>query len=221
MPAVKVPGPGSPIRICLEELAIAAGRRRLVVDVGSTICLEVGGEDLVGGPATAVQLEITLSTPRCSSFCEHVSCHSNRVWLHLPKSGRRRPPAARRWGPPRLPVPSETIAELYETGTSSTRSPFVSASTPTPPALATTRSAPNAGSPAAGFPPGPTRRPRPAADDRSAYHRPKPRSPARNEAHAARRAARDFARTGDATISYEALSWQERPGRYLILSRPS
>ena len=40
-----------------------------------------------------------------------------------------------------------------------------------------------------------------------------------NEAHAARRAARDLALAGDAILNHRALSWHNRTARYLILTR--
>lgn len=45
------------------------------------------------------------------------------------------------------------------------------------------------------------------------------RPPSSNEAHAARRAARDLARAGDATLDHQPVTWQNRTTRYLTLTR--
>ncbi|GAA3707321.1 hypothetical protein GCM10022204_26530 [Microlunatus aurantiacus] len=45
------------------------------------------------------------------------------------------------------------------------------------------------------------------------------RRPTSNEAHAARRAARDLARAGDATLDHQLLTWHDRASRYLVLMR--
>ena len=44
------------------------------------------------------------------------------------------------------------------------------------------------------------------------------RQPTRNEAHAARRAARDLARAGDAALDHQLLTWQNRRCPYLVLT---
>ena len=45
------------------------------------------------------------------------------------------------------------------------------------------------------------------------------RTPTRNEAHAIRRAAHDLARAGDAVASHQTLTWQGRGGPFLVLTR--
>lgn len=46
------------------------------------------------------------------------------------------------------------------------------------------------------------------------------RRPTSNEAHAVRRAARDLARAGEAAVSYRSFTWQNRSSRYLVLTAP-
>ena len=45
------------------------------------------------------------------------------------------------------------------------------------------------------------------------------RRPTSNEAHAARRAARDLAHAGEATLDHRTLTWRDRTTRYLVLTR--
>ena len=127
----------------------------------------------------------------------------------------------RRSGRPRLAVSSETIAELYEAGP---RFHEISTSLGIHPDAARTRY--NEIRAQRGL----TRRGRwhqvlldaldqqptiavlPTAADHLGRH------PTSNEAHAVRRAARDLALAGDATLDHQLLTWQNRRCPYLVLT---
>lgn len=47
------------------------------------------------------------------------------------------------------------------------------------------------------------------------------RMPTRNEAHAARRAARDLARAGEAGLDHQLITWEGRSAHYVVLVRTS
>jgi lambda repressor-like predicted transcriptional regulator len=124
-------------------------------------------------------------------------------------------------GRPRLDVSSETIAELYEAGTS-----FQEISTRLgihPDAARTryneirsqrglTRRGPWHQVLLDALDQQPMIAVLPTAADHLGRH------PTRNEAHAVRRAARDLARAGDATLDHQLLAWQNRRCPYLVLT---
>ena len=145
----------------------------------------------------------------------HTSRHTIRRILN--SAGEPTRPTGR----PRLDVSSETIAELYEAGTSFQE---ISTSLGIHPDAARTRY--NEIRARRGL----TRRGRwhqvlldaldqqptiavlpTAADHLGRY-------PTRNEAHAVRRAARDLALAGDATLDHQLLTWQNRRCPYLVLT---